>query len=88
MLYETATFRGNDGDCLVAASLACRHCLSEHVRWSLREVAYDWRVNCVCDVCGGRQTVFVDPEQALRLAMHVDRPLDRALRPQDEPAAI
>jgi hypothetical protein len=80
-LLETAGFRMDDGDCLVAASLACRTCLGGDVEWRLDLSSYDATAECVCRACGDRRTVFLTPDQALRLALHLERPLDPTPRP-------
>jgi hypothetical protein len=82
---ETASFRAGDQDCLVAASLACPLCLSGHVHWRLNvSDDYDSQAHCECEQCGHTRTVFLGQEQALRLALHVDRPLDPTPRPEPE----
>jgi hypothetical protein len=85
---ETAFFRGSDQDCLVAAALACPMCLSGEVTWRLVTSAYEGSAECACRKCGHERTVFLAPEQELRLAMHVDRPLDPTLRPEPELVAL
>ncbi len=70
---ETAVFRGDDPDCLVAAGLACRTCLSADVEWSLRLEPWDHRVLCRCRECGHERTISLDPDQALRLSLHEQR---------------
>ena len=72
-LTETASFRGDDATPLVAASLACRMCLSGEVDWSLRADDWDAEVECRCRGCGDVRTVSLTGEQALRLS--VDRRL-------------
>lgn len=73
---ETAAFLADDPGCLVAASLSCPWCLSGSVESRLELDDYDPRVECVCRRCGHTRSVFLTPEQALRLSLHVDRPLD------------
>ena len=69
----------------MAASLACPVCLSGDVDWRLSVTdAYDSYVDCVCELCGHTRTVFLGQEQALRLALHIDRPLDPTPRPEPE----
>jgi hypothetical protein len=85
---ETAFFRGSDQDCLVVAALACPMCLSGEVDWELVDTAYEDYVECSCRTCGHKRTVFLAPEQALRLAMHVDRPLDPTPRPEPQLVAL
>ena len=78
---ETAIFRGDDADCLVAASLACPACLSETVAWKLDREAYEPSADCRCRRCSHVRTLHLSPEQALRLALHERRPLDPTPRP-------
>jgi hypothetical protein len=86
---ETAAFRAHDPDCLVAASLACPICLSSRVDWHLNITdEYDSRVDCECVLCGHTRTVFLGQEQALRLALHLNRPLDPTPRPEPELVAL
>jgi hypothetical protein len=86
---ETAAFRASDQDCLVAASLACPMCLSGQVDWRLSvSDDYDSHVECVCGTCGHTRTVFLGQMQALRLALHVHRPLDPTPRPEPELVAL
>jgi hypothetical protein len=85
---ETACFRGADQDCLVMAALACPMCLSGEVEWELVDSEYEPYVDCECLTCGHERTVFLVAEQALRLAMHVDRPLDPTPRPEPELVAL
>lgn len=73
---EIASFRPTDVDSLVAASLACLACLSDDVRWTLRLDGEDPTVACRCHRCGQERTVFVTPEQSLRLALQEGRPFD------------
>ncbi|HLL87016.1 MAG TPA: hypothetical protein VK387_06870 [Thermoleophilaceae bacterium] len=80
---ETAHFRADDADCLVAASLACPACLSSRVGWELEQRAYEPSARCRCRACGHRRTVHLSPEQALRLALHERRPLDPTPRPRE-----
>jgi hypothetical protein len=68
-LTETASFRGDDATPLVAASLACRMCLSGEIDWSLRVEAWDSDVECRCRGCGDVRTVSLTGEQALRLSV-------------------
>ena len=72
-LTETATFRGDDVTALVAASLACRMCLSGQIDWSLRVDEWEAEAECRCRDCGAARTVSLTGEQALRLC--VDRRL-------------
>jgi uncharacterized UBP type Zn finger protein len=53
MAPSTANFHGDDAECLVAASLACRACLSGEIEWRLEVTEHDPRVHCRCRRCGG-----------------------------------
>jgi hypothetical protein len=66
---ELATFRGDDDPLLVAATLACRVCLSGDVDWSLLIDDFDGEVICRCRSCGYARTVTLTSEQALRLSL-------------------
>ena len=68
-MLELASFRGDDHPDLVAASLACRACLSSDVEWSLAIDDFDAEAVCRCRACGYRRTVSLTSEQALRLAL-------------------
>lgn len=68
-LTETASFRGDDVTPLVAASLACRMCLSGEIDWSLRVDDWEAEAECRCRGCGAVRTVSLTGEQALRLSM-------------------
>ena len=82
---ETAAFRAQDQDCLVIASLACPVCLSGSVDWHLSLTDdYESHADCVCRSCGYERTVFLGEQQALRLALHAERPLDPTPRPEPE----
>jgi hypothetical protein len=87
-LLEAAAFRMDDGDCLVSASLSCSACLSADVEWSLNPVPFEESVECECRSCGHRRTVYLSPEQALRLSLHVEHPLDPTPRPLGEPLGM
>ncbi|MDP8943213.1 MAG: hypothetical protein M3N16_03735 [Actinomycetota bacterium] len=84
---ETASFRADDPDCLVAASLACSRCLSSDVAWALRATAYDAAADCRCRACARRFALHLTLEQAVRLSMHEERPLDPVPHPEDARAA-
>jgi hypothetical protein len=84
---ETADFRGDDVDALVAASLACSGCLSGDVDWALDGASFDPSVRVACRGCGHVRRVFLQPMQALRLHLHSERPLDRSVRPASSLAA-
>jgi hypothetical protein len=66
---ELASFRGDDDPCLIAASLACRVCLSGDVEWSLRVHDFDGDVQCRCRGCGDVRTISLTANQALRLSL-------------------
>ena len=67
---DTARFRPDDPDALVAASLACPICLrSEHVRWEAALEGYDPSVECLCPACQERWRVYLAPEQTLRFGL-------------------
>lgn len=77
-MHEVAAFRGNDHPSLVAAALACRVCLSGDVDWALEVYEFDGLVHCRCVTCGYRRVVSLTSDQALRLALHRERPLEAA----------
>ncbi len=66
---ETTAFRGDDPECLVAAGLACRVCLSGAVDCSLSLEPWDDHAHCTCRRCGHRRWLALTPEQALRLSL-------------------
>jgi hypothetical protein len=72
-MVELATFRPDDEPCLVAASLACRRCLSGSVEWSLRGPVSEPRVECRCRDCGYARTVELTGAQELRLSLDRER---------------
>jgi hypothetical protein len=76
----SAQFLADDPGCLVMASLACACCLGSDVEWTLEGEGYDPSVSIVCRECGDEREVFLTPEQALRLSLHVTCPLDSAPR--------
>jgi hypothetical protein len=84
MAPSTANFHGDDAECLVAASLACRACLSGEIEWRLEVTEHDPRVHCRCRRCGGTQVVFVTESQALRLSLHAGSHLDTTPRPKPD----
>ena len=69
-LTDTARFLPGDPDELVAASLACPVCLrAEGVgRWEALE-GYDPSVSCRCPSCDMEWSVYLTPEQALRIGL-------------------
>lgn len=67
---DTARFRPDDPDALVAASLACPICLrTEEVRWEAALEGYDPSVECLCPACQERWRVYLAPQQALRFGL-------------------
>jgi hypothetical protein len=69
-LTDTARFRADDPDELVAASLACPLCLcSEQVMWEEVADGYDPSVECSCPRCEERWRVYLTPQQELRLGL-------------------
>ncbi|HEY1276536.1 MAG TPA: hypothetical protein VGF25_16625 [Thermoleophilaceae bacterium] len=77
-VLELASFRGNDDPSLVAASLACRICLSGDVEWSLEVDDFGGQACCHCRACGDSRIVTLTSEQALRLWLERRRPLQPA----------
>ncbi|MGA2925082.1 MAG: hypothetical protein ABSG43_03660 [Solirubrobacteraceae bacterium] len=70
MLADTARFHLDDPDELVAASLACPLCLwSASVTWALGGDEYDPSVACRCPRCEQSWSVYLTPDQALRLRL-------------------
>jgi hypothetical protein len=71
---DTARFRADDPDALVAASLACPLCLhGESVDWDASLDGYDPSVECSCGRCEMEWRVYLTPEQALRLSLTLAR---------------
>jgi hypothetical protein len=68
-MAEVALFRPDDPHELVAASFACRMCLSGHVELDLRSEDYDPVAVCTCRECGDVRPVYLSSAQALRLAL-------------------
>lgn len=66
---ELASFRGNDDPSLVAATLACRACLSGDVEWALSVDDFEGEVECRCRSCGYARSVSLTSEQTLRLSL-------------------
>jgi hypothetical protein len=75
---ELASFRGDDHPGLVAAALACPVCLSGEVEWSLELDDFGGEARCRCRECGYDRPVALSEEQALRLSLQRDRPLEVA----------
>lgn len=67
--HEVASFRGDDDPRLVAASLACRVCLSGDVLWTLEGREWEAEAECRCGACGHAWTVGLTSDQALRLSL-------------------
>jgi hypothetical protein len=73
-MADVARFRPDDPDELVQASLACPLCLgSETVRWSGALEGYDPSIRCECGSCQREWSVYLAPEQALRLGLMAAR---------------
>jgi hypothetical protein len=67
---DTARFRADDPDILVAASLACPLCLrGDDVEWRLDADGYDPSVQCLCRPCNERWRVYLAPQQELRIGL-------------------
>jgi hypothetical protein len=72
MLTDTARFRSDDPDALVAASMACPMCLrSDDVEWNAALDGYDASVQCRCPRCEQYWRVYLAPQQALRFGLMV-----------------
>jgi hypothetical protein len=69
-LADIARFRPDDPDALVLASLVCPFCLgSEQVEWEGTLEGYDPSIECECGPCQQRWSVYLAPEQVLRLGL-------------------
>jgi hypothetical protein len=69
-LADTARFRSDDPDALVAASLVCPICLrSDSIDWDAKVDGYDPFVECSCPSCEEGWRVYLTPQQALRLGL-------------------
>jgi hypothetical protein len=69
-LADIARFRPDDPDSLVTSALACPYCLrAEDVEWDDSLEGYDPSVQCRCPSCQTRWSVYLAPEQALRLGL-------------------
>ena len=65
-----ARFRPDDPDALVRASLVCPFCLgSAQVEWEGTFEGYDPSIRCECGPCQQQWSVYLAPEQALRLGL-------------------
>jgi hypothetical protein len=70
LLADTARFRTDDPDALVRASLACPICLcTDDLEWHAALDGYDPSVECRCPRCEESWRVYLEPQQALRLAL-------------------
>ena len=70
LLADVARFRPEDPDAIVVAALACPLCLrGESVDWEASLQGYDPSVQCRCPDCEARWTVYLTPDQALRLGL-------------------
>jgi hypothetical protein len=71
---DIARFRPDDPDALVRASLACPVCLGyEQVEWDEALEGYDPSIRCECASCQQQWSVYLAPEQALRLGLMLAR---------------
>jgi hypothetical protein len=69
-LSDTARFRPDDPDTLVSASLVCPLCLrGDDIDWHASLEGYDPSVRCRCPSCQEWWSVYLTPEQALRLGL-------------------
>lgn len=74
VLTDIARFRSDDPEVLVTASLACPICLrSEDVQWTAALDGYDPTVQCRCPSCEQRWSVYLAPQQELRIGLMGDR---------------
>jgi hypothetical protein len=74
---ETATFRPDDPELCIAASLDCPQCCSSEVERELGPSALDPIVACRCTTCGFERDVVLEPWQYVRLALIGERRFDR-----------
>ena len=77
-MAEVTSFRGDDDPALVAASLACRVCLSGDVEWALEIGEFDGQVHCRCRRCGDNRVVSLTSDQTLRLSLEREEALEVA----------
>jgi hypothetical protein len=69
-LADVARFRPEDPDALVQAALACPICLrGQDVEFEDSLEGYDPSVQCRCPSCQTRWSVYLAPDQALRLGL-------------------
>ena len=71
MQVETARFRPDDPDALVAATFACPGCLHADldVALSVDSGGDDARASCSCRLCATRWSVWLDQWQAVRMTL-------------------
>jgi hypothetical protein len=70
VLADTARFLPGDPDILVAASLCCPVCLrGETIVCEQSLEGYDPSVRCRCPPCHAHWSVYLTPDQALRLGL-------------------
>ena len=77
-MVEVTSFRGDDDPALVAASLACRVCLSGDIEWALEIGDFDGQVHCRCRACGDRRVISLTSDQTLRLSLQREKALEVA----------
>ena len=68
-MAELASFRADDPDELVEASLCCPLCLHRCRIVSLDGDPFDAHARCCCTACRHDRTVELLPEQFLRLSL-------------------
>ena len=69
-LADVARFRPEDPDVLVRAALTCPVCLRvEDVEFQDSLEGYDPSVQCCCPSCQTRWSVYLAPDQVLRLGL-------------------
>ncbi|HVP01892.1 MAG TPA: hypothetical protein VMT10_04925 [Solirubrobacteraceae bacterium] len=70
-MAELASFRADDADVVVSASLSCPLCLHESHIVALEGCCEDGHARCCCVACGHERVVELLPEQLLRLSLMV-----------------
>lgn len=73
-LDDTARFRVDDPDELVAASFACPGCLHGHADVTVTGEDDEYAAACACRGCGTSWTVWLTTWQVLRLRMSPSGP--------------
>lgn len=68
-LDDTARFRVDDPDEIVAASFACPGCLHARADVTVRGEDDEYAAACACRECGASWTVWLTTWQVLRLRM-------------------